>query len=67
MKKTLLPPLIPLVLFSLIAEFLVREGFVPERTWCRAPSAILGALIDGREVGSRLCSPRRKVRWRDLS
>ena len=28
MKKTLLPPLIPFVLLTLIAEFLVREGFV---------------------------------------
>ena len=28
MKKTLLPPLIPFVLITLIVEFLVREGFV---------------------------------------
>lgn len=28
MKRTLLPPLIPFVVLALLAEFLVREGFV---------------------------------------
>ena len=44
MKKTLLPPLIPFVLLTLIAEFLVREGFV-RGYLVPAPSAILRAVI----------------------
>ena len=47
MKKTLLPPLIPFVFFTLIAEFLVRQGFVRPYL-VPAPSAVLRAMIDSR-------------------
>jgi NitT/TauT family transport system permease protein len=47
MKKTLLPPLIPLIVISLLAEFLVREGFV-RAFLVPAPSSVLRALIDNR-------------------
>jgi NitT/TauT family transport system permease protein len=47
MKKTLLAPLIPLVLLTLIAEFLVRAGFV-RAYLVPAPSAVLRAMIDSR-------------------
>src|ERR1700682_380395 len=47
MRKTLLPPLIPLVLLTLMAEFLVREGFV-RAYLVPAPSAVLRAMIDSR-------------------
>jgi len=45
--KTLLAPLIPFVLLTLIAEFLVREGFVRAYLF-PAPSAVLRAMIDSR-------------------
>jgi NitT/TauT family transport system permease protein len=47
MKRTLLPPLIPLVVLTLLAEFLVRAGFV-RGYLVPAPSAVLRAMIDGR-------------------
>ena len=47
MRKTLLPPLIPLVVFTLLAEFLVREGFV-RGYLVPAPSAVLRAMVSGR-------------------
>src|SRR5437763_16154811 len=47
MKKTLLPPLIPLVVFIALAELLVRQGWV-RAYLVPAPSAVLRALIDGR-------------------
>jgi NitT/TauT family transport system permease protein len=47
MKNTLLPPLIPFVLLTLMAEFLVRQGFVRPYL-APAPSAVLRAMIDGR-------------------
>lgn len=47
MRKTLLPPLIPLVVLTCFAEFLVRAGFV-RAYLVPAPSAVLRAMIDGR-------------------
>ena len=47
MKKTLLAPLIPFVLLTLIAEFLVRAGFV-RAYLVPAPSAVFRAMIDSR-------------------
>src|SRR3954453_7377963 len=45
MRKTLLPPLIPLVLLTLAAELLVRKGFV-RGYLVPAPSAVMRAMID---------------------
>lgn len=47
MKRTLLPPLIPFVLLTLLAEFLVRAGLV-RGYLVPAPSAVLRAIIDSR-------------------
>jgi NitT/TauT family transport system permease protein len=47
MKKTLLPPLIPFVVITLLAEFLVRIGFV-RAYLVPAPSAVFRAMIDSR-------------------
>src|ERR1700682_2861883 len=47
MKKTLLPPLIPLVLVTLMAEFLARAGFL-RAYLVPPPSAVLRAIIDSR-------------------
>ncbi len=44
MKKTLLPPLIPLVVVTLVAEFLVRQGFV-RAYLVPAPSAVFRAML----------------------
>ncbi len=56
MKKTLLAPLVPFVLLTLIAEFLVRAGFV-RAYLVPAPSAVLRAMIDGRvELSQALMS-----------
>jgi NitT/TauT family transport system permease protein len=46
-RRTLLPPLIPLLGLTLAAEFLVREGFVRPYL-LPAPSAVFRAMIDGR-------------------
>jgi NitT/TauT family transport system permease protein len=45
MKKALLPPLLPLVLVTAMAEFLVRKGFV-RGYLVPAPSAIIRTMID---------------------
>ncbi len=56
MKKTLLPPLIPFVLLTVIAEFLVRQGFVRAYLVPR-PSDVFRAMIDSRvELGRALLS-----------
>ena len=56
MKKTLLPPLIPFVLFTLIAEVLVRKGFVRPYL-VPAPSAVFRAMIESRaELAQALLS-----------
>jgi NitT/TauT family transport system permease protein len=56
MRKSLLPPLIPFVVLTLLAEFLVRQGFVRPFLF-PAPSAIFRALIDGRvELSQALLS-----------
>lgn len=47
MKKSLLAPLIPFVVLTLLAEFLVRRGFV-RAYLVPAPSAVFRAMIDGR-------------------
>jgi NitT/TauT family transport system permease protein len=47
MRKTLLPPLIPFVLLTLTAEFLVRQGLVRPYL-VPAPSAVFRAMIDSR-------------------
>jgi NitT/TauT family transport system permease protein len=47
MKKPFLAPLIPLVVLTLTAEFLVRQGFV-RAYLIPAPSAVLRAIIDSR-------------------
>ncbi len=47
MKRTLLPPLIPFVVLALLAEFLVREGFV-RAYLVPAPSAVFRAMISSR-------------------
>ena len=47
MRKTLLPPLIPLIAITLGVEFLVREGFVRPYL-LPAPSAVFRAIVDSR-------------------